>query len=45
MGWAEVWDGVWFGGGRVRLGWDSVRRVVDMVDGRIGSVGVELERE
>ena len=27
------------------VGWDSVRRAVDMVEGRVELVGVELERE
>ena len=27
------------------LGWDSVRRTVDMVEGRVELVGVELARE
>ena len=35
-GWKGVWC-VW--------GWDSVRRVVDMVEGRVELVGVELARE
>ena len=26
-------------------GWDSVRRVVDIVESRVGLVGVELARE
>ena len=30
---------------RVCLGWDSVRRAVDMVEGRVELVGVELARE
>ena len=47
-----VWWGRWvgmrcesgsgLGGCRVCLGWDSVRRAVDMVDGRVELVGVEL---
>ena len=27
------------------LGWNSLRRAVDMVEGRFGLVGVELTRE
>ena len=45
MGWVEAWEWVWMGGGRVCLGWDSVRRAVDMVEGRVELVGVELARE
>ena len=45
MGWVEVWGWVWLGGGRMCLGWDSVRRAVDMVEGRVELVGVELARE
>ena len=43
MGWVEVWEWVWLGGGRVWLGWDSVQRAV--VEGRVRLVGVELARE
>ena len=45
MGWVEVWEWVWLGGDRVCLGWDSVRRAVDMVEGRVELAGVELVRE
>ena len=45
MGWVEVWEWVWLGGGRVCLGWDSIRRAVDMVEGQVELVGVELVRE
>ena len=40
MGWVDVWEWVWLGGGRVCLGWDSIRRAVDMVESRIELVGV-----
>ena len=49
-----VWWGKWVGlrygsgsgwGGRVCLGWDSVRRAVDMVEGRVELVGVELAQK
>ena len=43
MGWVEVWEWVWLGGGRVWLGWDSVQRAV--VEGRVRLVGVELAQE
>ena len=39
MGWVVVWEWDWLGGGRVCLGWDSVRRAVDMVEGRVELVG------
>ena len=45
MGWVEVWEWVWLGGGKVCLGWDSVRRAVYMVEGLVELVGVELVRE
>ena len=46
MGWVEVWEWVWLGGSRVCLGgWDTARRTVDMVQGRVGLVGVEFARE
>ena len=45
MGWVEVWEWVWFRGDRVCLGWDSVRRTVDMIEGRVELVGIELARE
>ena len=32
------------GRGRGCLGWDSVRRAVDMIEGRVGLAGVELAR-
>ena len=35
MGWVEVWEWVWLGGDRCVWGWDSVRRVVDIVGGRV----------
>ena len=42
MGWIVVWEWVWLGGGRVCLGrWVSVRRAVDMDEGRVGLVGVD----
>ena len=34
------WEGV-----ECVLGWDSVRRAVDMVEGRVELIGVELARE
>ena len=37
-----MWEWVWLGGGRVCLGWDSVRRAVE---GRVELVGIELARE
>ena len=53
MGW--VWWGSWVGlrcgsgSGWEGVGcvclWDSVRSVFDMVEGRVGLVGVELTRE
>ena len=47
MGWVEVWKWEWvlLGGGSVCLGLDSVRRAVDMVEGRGGLAGVELAQE
>ena len=45
MGWVEVWEWVWLEGGMVCLGWDSVQRAVDMVEGRVELVAVELARE
>ena len=45
MGLVEALEWVWLGGGRVCLGWDSVWRAVDMVEGRVELVGVELARE
>ena len=45
MGWVEVREWVRLEGARVCLGRDSVRRAVDMVEGRVELVGVELARE
>ena len=45
MGWVEVWKWVWLRRGRVCLWWDSASRAVDMVEGRVELVGVELARE
>ena len=45
LGRVEVWEWVWLGGGRCVCLWDSLRSVFDMVEGRVGLVGVELTRE
>ena len=41
-----MWEWVWLGvGSRCVWGWDSVRRAVDMIEGRVMLVAAELAWE